>query len=154
MKASGRWRGSGGKVISVPTHARSGDGGEFLAGDAVAAHQHGLHALVAHLAHQQSALGMQAAEKHDIGVHRFDLGDDGGIILLAFVEALVEHVVHAGPRQRLAGFVGETFAIGRLVVDDGDFLVLAMPRSGRRRRRRPAGRRGRRCETASAGRAR
>ena len=48
------------------------------------------------------------------------------IVLLAGVDAFVEHFLHAAFADRLFGLVGEAFAVSRLVVDDGDFLALEM----------------------------
>ena len=55
--------------------ARAADRGELVGGDAVAAHQRRLDALVAHLAHDQAAFGVQAAPIDEVGAGLLDLGD-------------------------------------------------------------------------------
>ena len=114
----------------------------------------GLDALVAHLAHDQAAFGVQAAPVDDVGAGCLDLGDERREVLLAGVDALVEDFLHAACVHRLLGLVGEALAVGRLVVDDGDLLALELVGDVACRPPRPAGRRGRRCGTRSTGRAR
>src|SRR5215510_12895030 len=52
------------------------DGGELVRGDAVAAHQRRIDALVAHLPHDQAAFGMQPTPIDELGARGLDLGDD------------------------------------------------------------------------------
>ena len=61
--AAGFLRGSGEKVISVPSPASPVIDQIFLGDQRVAAHQDGVHALVAHLADDQAGLGVIAAEE-------------------------------------------------------------------------------------------
>ena len=66
--------------------AGAADRGELVGGDAVAAHQRRLDALVAHLAHDQAAFGVQAAPVDEVGAGLLDLGDERREVLLADVE--------------------------------------------------------------------
>ena len=106
--------------------AGAADLGELVVGDAVAGDHHGLQALVAHLPHDQAAFGVQAAPHHIVGARRLDLRDDGRIILLADVDAFVEHFLLAAGVHEAARRVGEALAVRRLVVQDGDLLVLEL----------------------------
>src|SRR5262245_187324 len=105
---------------------RSTDGGKFVRCYAVAAHQRRLHSLVAHLAHDQAAFGVEAAPIDEIGARLLDLGHKRRKVLLAGVHAFIKHFLYPAFVDRLLGFIGETFAICRLVVNDRDFLALEM----------------------------
>ena len=65
---------------------------------------------------------MDAAPIDDVGARLLDPGDDRRIVLLALVDAFIKHFIQAERIEALFGFVGETLAIGRLVVEDGDLL--------------------------------
>src|SRR4029077_21212570 len=104
--------------------ARAADGSELVGGDAVAAHQRRLDALVAHLPHDEAAFGIEPAEINQIGARLFDLGDQRRVILLAGIDAFVEHLFHAAGLYRLQSLVGEALAVGGLVVDEGDLLAF------------------------------
>src|SRR5579883_2336521 len=107
------------------------DRGELVVGDAVAAHQRRFEALVAHLAQDEAAGVLQATPVDQVGIDRFELGDEGGEILVVLVDALEEHYLHAVGIERLARFLGETLAVGRLVVHEGDLLALEPLRDDR-----------------------
>src|SRR5262249_7896172 len=55
-----------------------------------------------------------------------DLGHQRGKILFAGVDAFIENFLYPTFIDRFLGFVGEAFAVGRLVVNDRDFLALEM----------------------------
>ncbi len=59
-----------------------------------------------------------------VGAGGLDLGDDRRIVLLADVDAFVEDFLLAAGVHEAARGVGEPLAVGGLVVDDGDLLVL------------------------------
>src|SRR5262249_47433169 len=105
---------------------RSTDRGKFVGCDAVATHQRRFHPLVAHLAHNQAAFGIETAPIDEIGARLFDLGNKGRKVLFAGVHAFIKHFLYPAFVDRLLGFVGKTFAICRLVVHDRDFLALKM----------------------------
>ena len=100
--------------------------GELVVGDAVAGDHDRLHALVAHLADDEAAFGVQAAPHQIVGAGFLDLGDDRRIVLLAGVDAFVEHFLDAELVHVVERGVGEALAVGRLVVDDRDLLALEM----------------------------
>ena len=54
---------------------RSGDGPIFLRDQCVAAHQHRVHALIAHLAHDESGFGVIAADIGNVDLGRIRIGD-------------------------------------------------------------------------------
>ncbi len=107
---------------------RAGDRPVFLGDERIAAHEDGGHALVAHLAHDQSGLGMVAAEVQHIDMGLLELGDERRVVLLAGGVGLGQDLLLAGRVHRLPGLLGEAFAVGGLVVDDGDVLVGEMAR--------------------------
>src|SRR6185437_10616619 len=109
-----------------PLDAGAADRREFAVGDAVAGDHHRLHALVAHLADDQAALGVQAAPHQIVGARFLDLGDDGGIVLLAGVDAFVEHFLDAELVHVFERRVGEALAVSGLVVDHRDLLALEL----------------------------
>ena len=104
--------------------AGTGDGGELVAGDAVAGHEHGAEPLIAHLPQHEAAGGVHAAPVEHLDAGVLQLGDERGEILLAGADAFVDHLGDAEIVHRLLGLVGEALAVRRLVVDDGDLLVL------------------------------
>ena len=91
-------------------------------------HQDRLQSLIAHLPHDQAGFLVIAAVIDDIDVVELELGDERGEILVALIVGLVELLLHARGVERLLHLVGEAFAVGRLVVDDGDVLVLEILR--------------------------
>ena len=80
--------------------AGAADRGELVVGDAVAGDHDGLHALVAHLADDQAAFGVQAAPHQIVGAGRLDLRDDRRIVLFADVDAFVEDFLDAAGVHR------------------------------------------------------
>src|SRR5215204_6264734 len=104
--------------------AGTGDRDELRRHDAVAGHHRGVEALVAHLADDEPGLGVQPAEIDDVDVRLLQLRDEGRVVLLAGVDALVHDLLQALLVHRLLGLVGEALAVGGLVVDDGDLLAL------------------------------
>jgi hypothetical protein len=78
------------------------------------------------LSQDEPALGVQPAPHEVLGAGGLDLGDDGGIVLLAGVDAFVEHFLDAELMHVVERRVGETLTVGRLVVDDRDFLALEL----------------------------
>ena len=100
------------------------DLGELRIGDAVAGDHHCAHPLVAHLAQDQAALGVQAAPHQIVGARLLDLGDDRRIVFFSGVDAFVEDLVDAELVHVVARRVREALAVGRLVVDDGDLFAL------------------------------
>ncbi len=69
---------------------------------------------------------MHAAPIHHLDAGVLELGDERGEILLAGADAFVDHLGDAEIVHRLLRLVGETLAVRRLVVDDGDLLILQM----------------------------
>ena len=57
---------------------------------------------------------------------RLQARHDGVKILVALVVGLEQLFGHAGLVERLLGLVGKTFAVGGLVVEDGDVLALVV----------------------------
>src|SRR5580698_2383376 len=117
--------------IGTVRHQRAFDAGAadrriFIGGDAVAAHQRRLDALIAQLPHDQAGFGVKAAEVNQIGAGLLDLGNESRIIFLAGVDAFVEHRIHAAGLDRLEGLISKTLTVGGLVVDESDLLALEM----------------------------
>src|SRR6185503_5519119 len=54
--------------------------------------------------------------------------DQGGEVLIALIDRLVHDLLDAELVRGLLGLVGETFAVGGLVVDDRDILALVVIR--------------------------
>src|SRR5262249_44859552 len=106
--------------------AWSTDRGEFVGGNAVAAHQWRLHALIAHLPHDEAAFGVETAPIDQVCARLLDLGHQCRKILVAGVDAFIKNFLHSTLVDRFLGFVCKTFAIGGLVVNDGDLLALEM----------------------------
>src|ERR1700721_1399166 len=73
---------------------------------------------------------MQAAPHQIFGAGGLDLGDDRRIILLAGVDAFVEHFLLAAGVHEAPGGVGETLAVGGLVMYDRDLGVLVLGAEG------------------------
>src|SRR5262252_419611 len=106
--------------------ARTANRGKFIGGDAIAAHQRRLYALIAHLPDDQSTFRVQAAPIDQVGARLLDFGNQRREILLPGVNAFVENFFHAGFVDCLLHFVGQTFAVSSLVVYDGNFLAFEM----------------------------
>src|SRR5690606_20482301 len=92
----------------------------------VAADEDRIHALLTHLTDDEPGFGVVTAEIDDIDVRLLQLRNDGGVILLARRDRLIEHFLLARRVHGLAGFVRETLTIGGLVVQDGDVLVAEL----------------------------
>ena len=101
----------------------AGDGPELLGVERVARHHLSAHALFTHLAQDEAAFRVIAADVDDVDAGVLHLGDEGGVVLFTGGVGLVHRFGHAGRVERLAGLVGQAFAVGRLVVDDGDLLA-------------------------------
>ena len=69
---------------------------------------------------------MQAAPIENRNAGFLHLGDQSGEVLVADIDAFIHRFLDALGVQRLLGFVGETLAIRRLVVNDGDLGVLEL----------------------------
>src|SRR5882762_4299146 len=67
---------------------------------------------------------MIAADIDEIDVVALQARNDGVKILVALVVGLEHLLGKAGLVERLLGFVGEAFAVGGLVVEDGDVLAF------------------------------
>ena len=113
--------------------------------NAVAGHQDGLHTLVTHLADEQAAFRLQTAPDQTRSAPAcLMLGADGGIILLAGIDAFIQNFRDAEFGHVVLRGVREAFAVGRLVCTTAIFLPLSLSRA-RSAHSSPAGRRGRRC---------
>src|SRR5262245_36145156 len=104
--------------------AGTGDRSELLVRNAIGSHERRLDALRAQLPQDQAASVVQPAPIHQVGIGRLDLGYECGEVLVVLVDALKEHLLETLGVEVLARLLGETLAIGRLVVHDGDFLAL------------------------------
>ena len=80
------------------------------------------------LTDDQPGLSMVATEIDDIDAGCLELADERRIVLLARRISLVHRLADAETRKLLAGLVGQAFAVGRLVVKDGDILASEMVR--------------------------
>src|SRR6266850_3119269 len=69
---------------------------------------------------------MVAADKDQIDFVALQPRYDRVEVLVALVVGLVHLLGDAGLVERLLGFVGEAFAVGGLVVEDGDVLALVV----------------------------
>ncbi len=69
---------------------------------------------------------MVAADIDQIDLFELQARHDGIKILVALVVGLVQLFGDAGLVERLLGLVGETLAVGGLVVEDGDVLALVV----------------------------
>jgi hypothetical protein len=101
-----------------PTEAK------FVRGDAIAAHQRRLHALIAHLSNDETTFRVQAAPIDEVGAGLLDFGNQRREILLAGVNAFVQNFFHAGFVDCLLHFVGQAFAVSGLVMHDGNFFAF------------------------------
>src|SRR6266571_4110653 len=72
---------------------------------------------------------MIAADIDEVDVIALQARDDGVKILVALVVGLEHLFGKAGLVERLLGFVGEAFAVGGLVVEDGDVLAFVIFRN-------------------------
>src|SRR6266849_7153659 len=72
---------------------------------------------------------MIAAEIDEIDVIALQARHDGVKILVALVVGFEHLFGKAGLVERLLGFVGEAFAVGGLVVEDGDVLAFVILRN-------------------------
>ena len=104
--------------------AGAGDRGELVGGDAIAAHERRLDPLGAHLPQDQPAGVVQAAPIDQVGAGRLDLGYQRGEVLVAHVDAFVEHFLDPALLFMFLRLVGEALPIRGLVVNDGDLLAL------------------------------
>src|SRR6266436_2828809 len=107
------------------------DRGKLVVGDAVAAHQRRLDALVAHLAHDQAASVVQAAPVDEVRICRLDLGGESGEVLVVLVHALEHDLLETLCVDGLACLLGKALAVGGLVMDDGDALAFEFRRNER-----------------------
>src|ERR1700676_5556714 len=71
---------------------------------------------------------MVAAHVDQIDVLAFQARNDRGEVLVALVIGLEHLFGEAGLVERLLGLIGEAFAVGGLVVEDGDVLALIVLR--------------------------
>ena len=110
----------------MPSPAGAGDRPELVGGDRVAGDHLAGHALAAHLAQDQAGLGVIAADIDHVDLVGLHLRDQRIEVLVALRVGLVHLLLHAGLVQRLLHLVGETFAVGRLVLKDGDVLALVV----------------------------
>ena len=108
----------------MPSAGRTGDRRELLVVQGVAGHQYGLQALIAHLAHDQAGFLMITADVDEIDIVALQARDDRVKILVALVVGFEHLFGKAGLVERLLGFVGEAFAVGGLVVENGDVLAF------------------------------
>ena len=69
---------------------------------------------------------MIAAEIDELRAGALQLGDDGAVVLLARIDALEQDLVDAGGVELVLDDGREAFAVGRLVVQDGDLLALVL----------------------------
>ena len=79
--------------------------------------------MLARLADDQSRLVLVAAEVQDLDAHRPHLLDDVPIVGLARLDRFEHRLGDAALVEPLLGLLGEAFAVGLAVVEDGDRLV-------------------------------
>src|SRR5690606_12929347 len=79
--------------------------------------------LFAHLSGDQAGFGMVATDIEHANSLSLQLGDQGRIVLLSGSIGLVHCRLAAGRLIDRHGRIGETLAIGGLVVNEGNFLV-------------------------------
>src|ERR1700730_11752619 len=72
---------------------------------------------------------MITADIDEVDVVALQARDDGVKILIALVVGLEHLFGQAGLVERFLGFVGEAFAVGGLVVEDGDILAFVILRN-------------------------
>src|SRR5258705_4511504 len=72
---------------------------------------------------------MIAADIDEVDVVALQARNDGVKILVALLVGLEHLFRNAGLVERLLGFVGEAFAVGGLVVEDGDVLAFVILRN-------------------------
>ncbi len=95
---------------------------QFRCADAIAAHQRGLDAQLAHLANQRAGLGIHAAVENDVRLRSLDLGQNGGEVGGFVVGVLAIHQFHAVFLGRLGEHVGHALTVGGTIIDHGDGL--------------------------------
>jgi len=112
----------------VFAHGVAGQLAQRFRAQAIAAHELGLDAQRLHLAQHRAAHGIHAAEEDQVGIFRLDAGQDGVEVRRVSIGKFLADDLHA--RRRLLGALDELFghalAVGRTVIDDGDFLRLQL----------------------------
>src|SRR5690606_36924958 len=88
--------------------------------------ENGVHALFAHLTQDQPCLGVVAADIENADAFRLQLGNQRGIVFFASRVGFIESRLPTCSLVDCLGGIGETLAIGRLVVDERDLLVSKM----------------------------
>ncbi len=112
------------------THQTFGGGarqlGHLVGTGAVAEGEYRRHLQLARLLQERAASGIHAAVEHGVGLLALDLGQHGlpvdGLVGALFARQDLD----AGGLEGLLDLVGEAFAIGGGIVDDGDGLWLAV----------------------------
>ena len=104
----------------------TGDQAKFLGRHGVARDELNRVAAVACRAGHERDLGMIPADIQHGDIRRLQRSDLGRIVVLPGRIGLVDRFGHAALVQLLSGLVGETLAIGRVVVKDRDLLVGPM----------------------------
>src|SRR5690606_30617304 len=100
------------------------NGDQILVGNAFRPHELGVKALLSGLTQQQAQLCMIATEIDQVGVQRFEFGDNSRIIALTHVDTFVERGVKTSLFQTVAYLICHTCAIGLLVVQNGNGFGL------------------------------
>ena len=121
-------RGSLLKVISAPSPPRAGDLPELVRHQRVAADERDVHPLLLGLAQDQPGFGMVAAHVDDFDVVLLEAGYHGVVVPLARGIGAVEGFLLAGGVQRLLRLIRQAFAVGGVVMQDGDALAAEILR--------------------------
>ena len=95
----------------------------FLGDECVARDQLGLHALIAHLAHDKTSFGVVTANVGDVDAGLLHLRDESRVVFLTSGVGFVHGILETGLVHVFAGLVGEAFAVRGLVMQDRDLLA-------------------------------
>src|SRR5690606_13793304 len=114
----------GGQRNQHAVDGRAGNGVDVGVADAFGTHEFGIQTLLGRLAQQQTHFRVIAAVIHEIRAAAADLGDDGGVVAVAGVDAFEHRHLDACLFEFVAHRCGDTLAVRLFVVQYGHGLGL------------------------------
>ncbi len=95
----------------------------FKGVDRVTRHDHGVHALCAHLTNDQTEFCVVTTIIQNFDAFGLQLGHQSRVVFLSRGDCFVKGFGYAVRIEVFLGFVSQTFGISLFVMNDGDFLV-------------------------------